>query len=380
MARKPSVRYWSSRNAYCCWFRGQQHVLADGPDDKPTGPTYLAALKRFSEIITLDAAGSAGDRNTVRTVFEKYLAHIHGKAKPATFELRQRYLCEFLAGSGRGDVAVKDFAGIYVYDFIERMRRPRWIKKANRDCRWGDGAARALISSLKAAFSWAKGMKLIATDPVASLAEPEARSRGRDCILTREQHEVILANCRPALRAIVVVLENSGARPAEIINATAEAYDAHLGALVYHTETRRRKGEYSHKTARRKDRVILLTGEALKIVRDLIGKHPQGLLFRNSKGRPWTRKHLVGIFRNLRKRAKLPAEFCAYSYRHTFATRWLERGGSIDVLAELMGNKPETIRKHYAHLFNDRRELRAKLEAFQAAARSDRPHLRVVGE
>jgi integrase len=381
MARKSSVSYWPSRSAYGCWFHGQQHILAAGPDDQPGGPTYRDAIQRFAEIVDLENAGDAGDRNTVRTVFEKYLAHIHGKAKPATFALRSRYLCDFLADSGRGDVMVRDLAGIHVYDFIERRRRSRWVKKANRDCRWGDGAARALISSLKAAFSWAVRVKLVSTDPVASLVEPEVRSRGRDCVLTGAQHAVIVAHCRSTLRDVVVVLENTGARPAEVVNASAAAFDADLGALIYHTETRRRRGEYSHKSATRgKDRVVLLTGEALAVVRRLAATHPIGELFRNTRGRRWTRSRLVSAFKELRCKAKMPSAFTAYSYRHTFATRWLEDGGSIDVLAELMGNTPETIRKHYAHLFNDRRELRAKLEAFRAAGRSDNRQLRVAGE
>ena len=35
MARRATVRYWESRNGYCCWFQGHQHVLAEGPDDFP---------------------------------------------------------------------------------------------------------------------------------------------------------------------------------------------------------------------------------------------------------------------------------------------------------------------------------------------------------
>ena len=39
-----------------------------------------------------------------------------------------------------------------------------------------------------------------------------------------------------------------------------------------------------------------------------------------------------------------------YSYRHTFATAWPEQGRSVDILAELLGNSPAVIRKHYSHL------------------------------
>lgn len=31
MAKKPSVRYWASRKAYCCEIDGTQHILPKGP-------------------------------------------------------------------------------------------------------------------------------------------------------------------------------------------------------------------------------------------------------------------------------------------------------------------------------------------------------------
>ncbi len=62
MARRANVRYWESRKAYCCCFRGKQHTLAEGPDDFPNGPTYQAALRKFSEITALADADVAKDQ------------------------------------------------------------------------------------------------------------------------------------------------------------------------------------------------------------------------------------------------------------------------------------------------------------------------------
>ena len=71
MARRASVRYWASRGSYCCWFNGRQEVLASGPDDFPSGPTYQAALRRFTEITALGSADAAKDANTARVVFSR---------------------------------------------------------------------------------------------------------------------------------------------------------------------------------------------------------------------------------------------------------------------------------------------------------------------
>jgi site-specific recombinase XerD len=55
----------------------------------------------------------------------------------------------------------------------------------------------------------------------------------------------------------------------------------------------------------------------------------------------------------------------AYSYRHTFATRLLMGGMSVEVLANLMGNTSATIHLHYEHLLADTAGLRSQLEGFR---------------
>ena len=42
-------------------------------------------------------------------------------------------------------------------------------------------------------------------------------------------------------------------------------------------------------------------------------------------------------------------KYCMYSLRHSFATWKIEEGVSIQQLAEVMGNSPNIIHKHYSH-------------------------------
>ena len=76
MARQASVRYWESRRAYACWFKGKQVILAEGPQDYPDGPTYNAAVKKFGQLVTMGNADLAKDNNDVQTVCDLYLRHI----------------------------------------------------------------------------------------------------------------------------------------------------------------------------------------------------------------------------------------------------------------------------------------------------------------
>src|SRR5579884_435614 len=86
LAGRRSVRYWDPRKAYCCWFQGTQHVLAEGPDDFTNGPTYQSALDTFKQIVAVSTAGQAKDLNTCRVICELYLRHIATRRNPRTLK------------------------------------------------------------------------------------------------------------------------------------------------------------------------------------------------------------------------------------------------------------------------------------------------------
>jgi len=84
-------------------------------------------------------------------------------------------------------------------------------------------------------------------------------------------------------------------------------------------------------------------------------------LFPTRSGRRYEDRHLVGCFKAIRERTGLQ-HLIPYVYRHTFATRWLKKGESVEVLATLLGNTPAVIMHHYSHLLHEHEALRAHLE------------------
>jgi integrase len=362
MARKPQVRYFRSRNAYYCQYNGRQHKLATGPDDSPGGPTYLAALQAFRQVMAMGRVEEAGDRNTVRVVLETYMRHAQGTLKGSTLQRRLYLLKPFV--DEYGETAVGDLTHFQMYRFAAKQRQPRRVKK--RDYSWDDSTLASFYEAVGAAFNWAVRSRLIPDNPLKGVDSPRARSRSRDCLVSPGQHRAVLAECKaPAMRDFITALENTGARPGELVNAKAGDWDDGLGALVYYGDDRRRRDEFRHKAARHKDRVIYFSGGALAMVRRLVAERPKGALFPSSRGTAYGHKSVQRCFEALRLRVGLP-KLTAYSYRHTFATNWLLAGKSIDVLAELLGNTPATIRKHYAHLCSDRQAVRRHLEEFMA--------------
>jgi integrase len=405
MAKKPQVRYWSSRGTWtdaegkhCVggfYFthQGRQHGIA-GPDDYPDGPTYNGALKLLCDLTVLANADRAGDSNTVRVILERYLQHLADvrKAKEGTFKFRHQYYREFVA-AGYGDMAIADLTHQHVYDYCRQREQgigpsPETKKRIRRACTWNDGSRRNLISSLSVAFNWAVRNNLITRNPLVGIEKPEASSRSAACLINPEEHMAILENVSPAFRLLCIALENSGARPGELANATRAAWDDGRGAFVYKKKATRRKGEFSHKTSgKNRDRVVRFTGEALEMVRRLVvactsdDEHvfkPKTMRNHKSRGK-WVLQEIVTRFREARERLGLNAALTAYGYRHTFATKMLKRHMRPADLAALMGTSEKMIWQHYSHVAEDDAYLREQLERFMAESGSPSPQAPPAG-
>jgi integrase len=379
MPRKPTVRYFDSRGAYYCQINGQQYRLATGPDDAVSGPTYLEALRVYRQLLEKGNVETAGGSNTVRVVLDAYMEDAARAVSPRTLDKKKLMLTPFVRELG--EVQVGSLTHLQVYRFVDRMREPRKgdparPRQKKRIYRWGDTTVSGFFDEVAAAFNWAVRLKLIPVNPLANVRRPHARSRSRDCIVDHDLHIRILAACRTkSARDIVVVLENTGARPGELAAAEGRDWNDALGAIVYYGDDRRRQDEFRHKTAGKgKDRVIRFTGEALDLARSAASRGTRTPLFPNSKGTAFGRGSIQARFKVLRETLGVPG-LTPYSYRHTLSTRWLLAGRSIDVLAELLGNTPATIRKHYAHLCTQQGGIREQLESFmsQGGKNSDRP-------
>lgn len=116
---------------------------------------------------------------------------------------------------------------------------------------------------------------------------------------------------------------------------------------------------YASKTG--KTRTVPVRAEVADLtlkLRQKLGKAPDTVLFRNSRGGAWTKVAGVQRFRKLRQdlgwmKDPVRQRYSCYTCRHTFAHRmlagyWNEGAGcSIEVLAELMGDTPKVAYDHY---------------------------------
>jgi integrase len=366
-------------------WHGKQIMLAKGEKDETTGPTYLAALAKFKELVELQGADQGGDGNSCRVVMELFLRHVEASLSAASLRFRLKFLKPF--AERFGEVRVRDLTRHQFNAWLADMRTARTNPETGKRKAWNDTTVNAAIGVIVTAFKWAIGEGLIRTNPLEGMKKPHAKSRGEDALIgrTREERDRNLAQifdaATPAFLPFLKVLAATGARPGELANATSANFDANMGAIVHLPDAIRPAGLYRHKNAGRgKTRIILLTGEALDIVKTLAAKHATGPLFRTSrplrgakKGLPskWTTDVIVHRLYMIRKATGLKG-VTAYSFRHQVCTDWIKAGKSVDRLAALMGNSATILRKVYSHLLADPGSLRAELEAFNAEENGSR--------
>jgi integrase len=114
-----------------------------------------------------------------------------------------------------------------------------------------------------------------------------------------------------------------------------------------------------HKNAKKgKKRTIYLNPPLKKLLRRKASERPAGPLFVTRLGNAWTSAALCWHLRRLEKELKIP-KLVTYCWRHTFITDALAKGLTADVVAELVGNSPQSVAKFYSHLESKRDALKA---------------------
>ena len=265
-----------------------------------------------------------------------------------------------------------DWHGYILKPFLDtwgRLRVSRLRKKHVRAWITAKGynptSAAKAIGVLKRAFNWAVEEEHIPRNPIAHVRKPKCLTRDRT--LTPEERQLILAAIvGPAFRRFVNAMTLTGARPGEVARITAADVDLERGLWVLQ----------QHKTAKKtgKPRVIHLPAEALALTKELMATYPDGPLFRNSRGKPWTRNAIRIRFRNLRTKHPELKGIVAYSYRGSFATDALEAGVPDATVAALLGHTgTATLHRFYNKLSGRTGHLKDAAEKATRTAAGDAP-------
>lgn len=330
--RKPW--FHARRNTWYVTIEGKQHNLYTSDEQE----AHDAWHRLLAERPKADESRPSHGCRSVLEILGLFLADIERTAKPATLAWYTRYI-QLFSRSVPADLRA---------DQLKRHHVDEWLATQ----KWGSPSRRAAIIAVKRAFSWAVEKEYLAVSPIQTLKKPPPRRR--ETILTPQQVQAIIAESTKEFADLVLVAIETGCRPQEIRVLAAHQFDRGIpGFVLAATE---------HKTGGRteRSRVIYLTDRAISIVEPLVERHPEGPVFRNRHGKPWTSNAVRCRMRRLRARVPdLPKDLCLTNLRHTYATDALVAGLNPEELRVLLGHQDlEMICRHYSHLAKRKAHMR----------------------
>lgn len=369
MARKTSrdPKYWEKKNGYFVTINGQRIRLADGPD---CPEQKKKAEQKLFELLSRQDSIKAGDNQACYGILEEYCQYIRGKFKPNTVEAKVYYIQLFTDDCGR--IPCAKLTPQHLERLIQKMEQPRQIMqgkshKQSRTYQWGHASRQACITHLYAAFSWAVKRRLLTENPLRGIEMTQSRSRGREALISENDHQKLVAVARPGMRDLLTALNDTGARPGAIYRVeAADLHDLGNGVMAWlGTEQKRQRFGFPG--------VVYLTPAVVEIHKRLAAQYPEGPLFRNRLGVQWEDSAVERWFERKREELGLNPKICPYSYRHKFATEWLLAGKPIAYLAELQNTSIRMISKHYGHLREHGSMLHSSLLDFRGRPQDGGP-------
>lgn len=318
MPHFPKPYFLTSRGIWKVQIRGKQHNL---------GADEAEAFRRYHALMAAPAAPPPPEptSRSVVSVLDTFLGWCKDHRAPDTYEWYRWRLELFSRHVGAGLAA----------DRLRHFHIDEWLAK---NTEWSSGTKHGMARAVQRAFRWATTKGYVERNPVADFEK--ARPGKRTTVISPTRFSEILAAVkRQPFRDLLTVTWETGCRPQESLPVEARHVDVANSRWVFPADEA--KGELW-------PRVVYLT-VALEITKRLMTLYPEGPLFRNTDGVPWTTDAVNCAFIRLQK--KLGVKYCLYVLRHSWANHALARGVDALTVAILMGHRdPGTLARTYQHL------------------------------
>jgi integrase len=316
--RKPFFR--PARGLWYVWHGGKQINLGS---EKVAAFTAFHDLKSKPELQPVTASEAA---NLIIVIVDQFLDWCEKNRAPDTYRWYKDRINSFCLTI---DPTLT----------VEQLKPHHVQKWVDSQPTLAAGSRRNLITAVKRAMKWSEEQGYIVRSPLAYMKKPS--SGRKEQVVTAIEYQALLARTSDSqFKDLLNVTWETGCRPQESLRVEARHIDFAGGRWVFPA---------SESKGKRTPRVVYLTPKALEITRRLAEKHPQGPIFRNTDGVPWTPYATNCRFKRAKK--KVGVKVSLYALRHTWINRMLLNGVDAFTVATLAGHSdPSMLAKHYAHL------------------------------
>ncbi|MEZ6140806.1 MAG: tyrosine-type recombinase/integrase [Zavarzinella sp.] len=333
MARTAKPWYRQDRKAWFVNIRGKRHNL---------GPNKKAAFKLFHELMLKSEESQPLPAKTISIamVFDKFLEWCQLNRSRATYVAYRYYQQSFLDSLGATCLQPADsLRPFHVLD---------WVQK-HPD--WGKAHQRGAMQAIQRAYNWGEQFGYLQNNPVKWMKKPQAPRRENP--LSAPEYNRILEQVQDLpFRQLLLFAWETGCRPNELFILESRHINLELSRVEIPPAEAKGKKKW---------RFIYLTEAAKQLIEELLQKYPDGKLFRNTFGKPWTRLAVNGRFCRLKKATGIA--YCMYDFRHGFCQRLLESGVDHVTVAALMGHTDaRMVACTYSHMNQADSHLRTTLD------------------
>ncbi len=106
-----------------------------------------------------------------------------------------------------------------------------------------------------------------------------------------------------------------------------------------------------HQSKGKKDRMTLLSGKMLVLLREYFKEHkPKDWLFEGQKGGKYSTTSIQKVFQRAKNAAGIRKHATVHTLRHSFATHLLEAGTDLRYIQELLGHGSSKTTEIYTHV------------------------------
>lgn len=363
MPHYPKPFFRAKRGLWYIQINGHQHNL--GPGTAEDADIAAAQLKLKLRQPVLQPVTVEGDQLLIELI-DKFLDYVQKNLAPDTYEwYRSRLQCW---SDTYPDLTLLTLKKHHVRSWID-------------DIKGKPGTKRNYARAIQRCLSWCEEEDIIERSPIAKFKKPAGGKRER--IINPSEYQKLLALAgSDEFRDLLIISWETGCRPQESLVVEARHVDL-VHSRWFIPKDEGKKG-LDH------DRYVYLNDTALEMTKRLMAIYPDGPLFRNTDGEPWSTDSVNCAFIRVQTRlglAQLPKtknerkqvkgherkthqaavaarrnqryaearakgeKFCLYHFRHTWMNRLLTSGVDSLTVAVLAGHvDPTTVSTTYQHL------------------------------